>query len=69
MNRSEQLDDLMRQAGLSVPRLAALIDVPESEVDGWLAGGERIPDSLFSFLHTYLELKSISRDVSCPLYR
>ena len=69
MMRTAQLHDLVGRSGLSVEKLAALIDVPPVEVEAWIAGTAPAPESLITFLLTYLELKSISDGVSCPLPR
>ena len=69
MSRAQQLNELIRQTDLSVDELATLLDVSPSEVRRWIDDATPAPDSLFTFLRSYLELKSISQGVSCPLPR
>ena len=69
MSRNRELNELIQQAGLAVEDLAALIEVSPMDIQAWVNGECPIPASLFTFLRTYLDLKSISEGVSCPLPR
>lgn len=69
MSRNQELNELIHRADLTTEELSELLDLPLEEIQTWLRGAATPPASIFSFLRTYVELKSISQGVSCPLPR
>ena len=69
MSRNQELNALIHRADLTTEELAELLDLPLEEIERWIRGGATPPDSIFHFLDSYVELKSISDGVSCPLPR
>ena len=69
MGRNQELNELIHRADLTTEELSELLDLSLDEVERWLRGPDTPPDSIFHFLNSYVELKSISDGISCPLPR